>query len=109
MVWAGLLLKQDKATNSASSDAAVHPAVPDYIPRRNEAGDWRYASEEALFGRLFPSEDALIDDIAALVGRAISLSPGAPVPPFLRQLVSVLFLRINPVPYAEEARPGSHA
>lgn len=77
LVWAGLLLKQDKATNSASSDAAVHPAVPDYIPRRNEAGDWRYASEEALFGRLFPSEDALIDDIAALVGRAISLSPGA--------------------------------
>jgi LmbE family N-acetylglucosaminyl deacetylase len=67
---------EDAAACAALGAEAVALSELDCIYRRNAAGEWLYASEEALFGPLHPDDDA-IALAAALESLRADLAPAA--------------------------------
>jgi len=54
----------------------IHWALPDCIYRRAQAGEWLYASEAAIFGKVSPQEAPLVTELAARF-ESLDLTPEA--------------------------------
>lgn len=72
-VDSGKMRRQEDLRASEILGAAVHHLpIPDCIYRRQQgSGEYLYASEESLFGRLHPSEKELVESLADTLQEAV--------------------------------------